>query len=276
MKPTFSIIVVCFNAGEKLYNTVASINAQTFRNFEIIVKDGDSTDGSISELAQKYGDILNAPTIPYMTLIKGKDKGIYDAMNIALNEVNGDYVIFMNCGDFFFDENVLKRTAKVIAEDEENNGKSMIYYGDINSQKSNTIIPAPRSISGFTCYRNIPCHQACFYSKELFDNKKYDLQYKIRADYEHFLWCFYKGNAEFKYLGFTVASYEGGGYSETEANIERDRNEHDVITREYMSKSELVRYKTTLGLTLAPLRRAIANNPKLANTYQSIKHKIYK
>lgn len=276
MKPTFSIIVVCFNAGEKLYNTVASINAQTFRDFEIIVKDGNSTDGSISELAQKYSDILNAPTFPYLTLIKGKDKGIYDAMNIALEGAEGDYVIFMNCGDYFHDENVLARTAKAIAEDEESNGKPVVYYGDVFFRKTKTMIPAPRTITGFTCYRNIPCHQACFYAKELFDSRKYDLQYKIRADYDHFLWCFYKGNADFRYLGFSVASYEGGGYSETEANIERDRNEHDVITREYMSKSELIRYRTMLGLTLAPLRRAIANNPKLANTYQSIKKKIYR
>jgi len=275
MNPKFTVVVVSFNPGEKINKTVASIVSQTYRNFEIIVKDGNSTDGSISNLAQEYSEVLNSPLFPCLTVIKGKDKGIYDAMNIALDNAQGQYVIFMNCGDTFYSENVLANTVKRIEEVATGTG-SLVLYGDVYSEQTKTVIPAPSEITGFTCYRNIPCHQACFYSISLFHEKRYELEYKIRADYDHFLWCYYRGNAEFVNLECTVASYEGGGYSESEENRLRDEDEHKLITSEYMSKAELTKYRAVMALTLAPIRKAIADNPKLAKTYQTIKRKIYK
>ena len=273
MTPTFSIIVVSYNAGEKLHKTMASIMAQTFRDFEIIVKDGGSTDGSLSDMAQHYADILNAPIYPCLTIMTGKDRGIYDAMNIATLGKLGRYVIFMNCGDTFYDERVLEKTAVVV--DHDTPTSPMVYYGDVYRETNRAVDPAPPEITGFTCYRNIPCHQACFYDSRLIKAKPFNLDYKIRADYDQFLWCFYKGRAGFRHLGFTVASYEGGGYSETEENRQRDKDEHDVITREYMSPNELSKYKLTMALTMAPMRRAISENPRFSGIYQGIKRKIY-
>ena len=137
-----------------------------------------------------------------------------------------------------------------------------------------TIASAPR-ITGFTCYRNIPCHQSCFYSTGLCREKPYDLQYRIRADYDHFLWCFYQGGAEFIHLGFCVSVYEGGGYSESRENRRRDRQEHRQITEHYMKKAELWRYRGAMALTLAPLRRAMAENRVFAGAYHWLKDNLY-
>lgn len=61
----------------------------------------------------------------------------------------------------------------------------------------------------FQCFRNIPCHQSCFYARRLFADRKYLPEYRIRADYEHFLRCVLKQKEEAVYLPFTVAAYEG-------------------------------------------------------------------
>ena len=92
--PKFSIVTVCYNAGDKLYNTINTALAQTYDNFEIIVKDGMSKDDSLSKvLADARIKVIQTP-----------DKGIYDAMNQALEHITGDYVYFLNCGDSFYNE----------------------------------------------------------------------------------------------------------------------------------------------------------------------------
>ena len=89
MTPFFSIIVVCLNPGEKLLQTLQSIQKQEFRDYEIVLKDGGSTDGSLQELDPGQSG-LHVVTKP--------DRGIYDAMNQAVEEAKGRFVFFLNCG----------------------------------------------------------------------------------------------------------------------------------------------------------------------------------
>lgn len=279
----FSVIIVCLNPGRKLQETVESVKRQTFRNFEIVVKDGCSTDGAVLQLAETEQELLNSPVAPYMKIETCKDRGIYDAMNQAVSLSQGEYVLFLNCGDKLYDENVLKQIARAMDE----NPGCGIYYGDTFCEKTKALVAAPRKITDFTCYRNIPCHQACFYHRDLLvedliEGKKeeggltpFNTDYRIRADYDHFLKCFYRLGARPMYAGVTVASYEGGGFSESRENRERDKLEHTLITKDYMSKSKLFAYKTAMVITLAPLRRLIAENPLLSGVYQSIKRMLY-
>ena len=78
------------------------------------------------------------------------------------------------------------------------------------------------------------------------------------------------------YLDATVADYEGGGYSETKANLKRSKAEHKEITARYMSKGELFKYKAILLLTLAPLRTKLANSKRFAGVYHKLTAKMYK
>lgn len=288
----FSIITVSYNPGGKLKETLHSVAKQTYRDYEVIVKDGGSTDGStdfLKEIIRGHFDACNAvfseEFLNRIRFFEGKDKGIYDAMNQAVAQATGEFVLFLNCGDMLADERVLERVAAVIDEtrslrnqeiEAERKQKPYVFYGDTFSDKTKvTIASAPR-ITGFTCYRNIPCHQSCFYSTDLCKKKPYDLQYKIRGDYEHFLWCFYRGKAEFVHMDFAVSSYEGGGYSESKENMQRDKQEHRQITSAYMRKAELLKYKTIMALTLAPLRRKMAENKVFSGVYHWIKEEIYK
>lgn len=309
----FSVIVVCLNPGTKLQTTMDSILGQTCRDFEVVIKDGGSTDGSVEpwkdctkgmEDAVPQGravtrSVLNREeALPYSKKYPGgmlsekgisasegtvkffqeKDRGIYDAMNQAVAHADGEFVLFLNCGDRLSDERVLERTAAVINAQAKAGAdrKKLVLYGDTYSEKNDVTISSPPSITGFTCYRNIPCHQSCFYSISLCREKPYNQEFRIRADYDHFLWCFYRARAKFVHMGFPVASYEGGGYSESRENRKRDKQEHGLIVKNYMEKGELFRYRTIMACTLAPLRTAMAESSLFSGAYQWVKSKVYR
>lgn len=284
-KIRFSVIVVCLNPGEKLNLTLDSILNQTYGNFEVIVKDGGSNDGSMENMRKDTR----------ISLYNEKDTGIYDAMNQAVAHAEGEFVIFLNCGDIFYDEHVLEKTAEFIdshrmsgenqsgeavqsdsSSEQKNNEESIVLYGDTYSIKNGTLIASPPEINGFACYRNIPCHQSCFYAIGLCRRKPYDPKYAVRADYEHFLWCYYMAGADMRHIGLTVSAYEGGGFSESKKNRERDKREHKEITSTYIPKSELFKYKFIMALTLAPVRRFMAENKFFSGIYHKMKIALYR
>lgn len=264
---TFSIIVVCYNAGEKLHKTIESIRRQTEKDYEIIVEDGLSTDGSVEKLAP--GEDLK--------VFREKDKGIYDAMNRAVSHASGRYLFFLNCGDYFEDDTVLARVRHHIEIDSNGQGgrRPRIFYGNIRERATGAAVMSNPKIDDFACYRNVPCHQACFYDRRLLKKRGFHICYQVRADYEHFLWCYYKAHATMRYLPVTVTSYEGGGFSETKENRRRSAVEHRHIVRKYMSKEQIFTYQLILLLTLAPLRTCLAQNPITAEGYQRMKRILY-
>jgi len=264
MNITFSIIVVCLNPGEKLNQTLDSILLQTYGDYEIIVKDGGSRDGSIETMRQNS----------HICLYTRKDTGIYDAMNQAVAYAKGDFVIFMNCGDVFHHDTVLEEAARKIRQ--HGTKENLVVYGDTYSAKNDVMISSAPQITGFTCYRNIPCHQSCFYATKLCQDKPYDATYRIRADYEHFLWCYYVAKAEMISLETAMASYEGGGYSESKENRKRDKEEHKLITEKYMGKAELLKYRMIMWCTLAPLRSCMAESAAFAGVYHWLKQLLYR
>ena len=264
----FSVVVVCLNPGEKLNQTLDSILSQSCGDYEIVVKDGGSRDGSVEAMRED----------PRIRLFREKDRGIYEAMNQAVAHAEGDFVLFLNCGDSFSDEKVLERTASYI-EKEAVKGTDLfrlVLYGDTLGEKNGVVIASPPRINGFACYRNIPCHQTCFYSRRLCLDKPYDPAFRIRADYDHFLWCFYRAGAKFVHMDFAAASYEGGGYSESKENRKRDRQEHRQITEAYMGKGELFQYRAAMVCTLAPLRRAMAESRFFSGVYHALKRILYR
>lgn len=265
----YSIIVVCLNAGERLHDTIESILQQKYSNYEIIVKDGGSSDGSVEELQEAFHD-------ERMHIHIRKDNGIYDAMNQAVQLAQGEYDLFLNAGDSFYDETVLDKITEEIERIKNENKKADVIYGNLYHKALDTIIYAAPEINDFTCYRNVPCHQTCFYHRSMFETRGYKPEYNVRADYEHFLWCFYEKKAKIWYVPVIVASYEGGGYSETKENKKRSARQHREIVVRYMGRKKADKYRWIMLLTLAPLRSAIADNKYLSGIYNGLKTAIYK
>ena len=102
----FSIITVCLNAGNDLIETVNNLLNQTYENYEVIVKDGFSTDGSIERLPQNER----------INFMQCKDKNVYDAMNQAINIATGDFCLFINAGDGLYETTTLKQISMFISE----------------------------------------------------------------------------------------------------------------------------------------------------------------
>lgn len=269
---TFSIIVVCLNAGSRLHDTVESIRRQTEEDYEIIVKDGISEDRTTTEYLNQL-ERESGTDSRIRVYRHEKDSGIYDAMNQAVKHCVGDYIFFLNCGDRFYDDQVLASVREQIGQNEKG---QCIFYGNICEGLTGTMVQSNPVIDDFACYRNLPCHQACFYAAELLKRRAFDTGYRVRADYEHFLWCRYRGGAKTVYMPVTVALYEGGGFSETRENKRRSKREHKEIVAKYMPAGQVFRYRMIMLLTLAPLRTWIAGHPAMAGIYQTVKKKVYK
>ena len=266
----YSIIIVCLDAGERLKNTVKSVLSQSYDNYEIVVKDGGSKDGSVEYLSKNIDS-------DKLRIYNKKDKSIYDAMNQAIELSKGEYFIFLNAGDSFYDENVLKNITQGIADKKnEINKLPDIVYGNMYHKALDTIIYPSPVINDFACYRNVPCHQTCFYHKSMFNDRGYNIKYNVRADYEHFLWCFYEKQAKIYYLPVMTAAYEGGGYSETKENKKLSAMQHREIVVKYMGKAKANKYRLMLFLTFAPLRSAMADSRYFSSFYNAIKTFIYK
>ncbi|WP_026526750.1 glycosyltransferase [Butyrivibrio sp. VCD2006] len=287
MKRTFfTIIVVSYNAGDELIKTLESIKMQTFKDVSIVIKDGGSTDGSLVKARELLKDDENAGKA---MIIKSKDHGIYDAMNMAIAALKEDrgtkakdtepgYIYFLNCGDNFSNEHVLQKVRNKIKLDEKDSGTIVptIYYGDIYEMKTSQRVSSIPKINDFACYRNVPSHQACFYDERLMYRYAFDTVWKVRADYEHFLRCFYIEKAETKYMNLLIADYEGGGFSETRENRKVSETERQQIIHLYLPRKMIKKFDLIRMLTLAPMRTKIAENPGTAKAYNGIKSFIYK
>ena len=258
----FSIITVSLNSGDTLRETIDNVLKQTCKDFEIIIKDGGSTDDSLSKVKD-----LNSS---FVKIFEEPDGGIYDAMNQAVKRATGEYVLFLNAGDKFYSGDVLERIARMDLPE-----KGAIVYGDTYFVAYDSLSKAPPVITGSVCYRNIPCHQAIFYSRDVLLERGFDTSYRIRADFEHFAYSFFKAHREFIYAGFPICLYEGRGYSESKENKALDAREYKRAVRSNIPAGKRFIYRATLILTLHRLRGALARNPKTAAFYQKIKGKLY-
>ena len=233
LKTCLHILIVSLNPGEKLKKTLDSIFAQTVCDYRIIIKDGGSTDGTLEKLSDE-GYFTGHDNV---ITVREHDSGIYDGMNraveIMLEELGDEdhYCLFLNCGDTLYDEKVLE---KVIPYLNKTYDREHIFYGDQYNTIQKCKVSSSPNINEFTLFRNVPCHQVCFYSTKLFRRRAYDIRYTVRADYEHFLYCCYEENAECEHIDVIICDYEGGGYSETPQNRKRSAEQHREITDRYM------------------------------------------
>ena len=272
MKTCLHILIVSLNPGDRLKKTLNSIFSQSYKDYRVIIKDGGSKDGSLKDLIDN-GYFNSHDNV---NIVQKPDKSIYDGMNQAIEAMfdelgNEDhYCLFLNCGDTFHDDTVLERVIPYLKEYD----RDHIIYGDQYNLIQQCMVSSAPQINEFSLYRNVPCHQVCFYSTKLFRNRAYDTRYSVRADYEHFLYSCYELKAECEHIDVIICDYEGGGYSETKENRKRSATEHKEITKKYMGKAAN-KYRLIMLLTLAPLRTRIAEDPKTSHIYNSLKKRIY-
>lgn len=193
-----SIITVCFNAASSIEETIKSVINQTYNNIEYIIIDGGSKDGTL-DIIDKYSK--------YVThLVSEPDKGIYDAMNKGIELATGRYVNFMNAGDVFSSDSIISKI--------EFNNAAVIYGNVIKDLQDYRLTINGKPIN--TIKQRLPfCHQSSFTKTELLKNDKFNLQYKIAADY-NFFYRLYKAQYSFSYQDIDISIFEGiSGISST-------------------------------------------------------------
>ena len=194
-----SIIIVSLNTKVDFLKTLKSIKKQTYKNYEIVIVDGVSNDGTIKEIKK-----LKKKNIKY---IIEKDKGIYDAMNKGIKISKGKWLIFMNSGDNFINKNILKKISK------KKIGKSDILFGDTIIQ--NNFFNYNSEAKNFTKGTLLMpfCHQSTLVKRNLLTKFPFDLNYKFSSDFNFFINCYYK-NYSFLNLNLKISKVTSGGFSD--------------------------------------------------------------
>ena len=223
----FSIITINYNNKIGLCKTIKSVIAQTHNDFEYIIIDGGSTDES-TNIIHQYNNKINY-------WISEKDNGIYHAMNKGIARANGDYCLFLNSGDCFYDAYVLEQVAK-------QNCNEDIYVGIVISQAGKLISPPPsRDISLYHLYSGAIPHQGAFIKTELLKKYPYDETLKISSDWKFFLQAIILDNCSFKYIDSIIAKYDLEGISST--NPTKMREEKEQVLSEFFPPRVLADYK---------------------------------
>lgn len=191
---TFSIVTITYNAEAVLGKTVGSVLAQTYPHVEHIIVDGASKDGTVA-VAEDYKRRSDAAAGGHTVSIKSEpDKGLYDAMNKGLARATGDYVLFLNAGDFFPGPSVLSEIVGGAALD--NTPKSelpAVLYGntDVVDDDGNFLfhrrLQPPETLS-WRSFRHgmLVCHQAFYARVDIASEIPYDCRYRYSADVD---WC---------------------------------------------------------------------------------------
>lgn len=193
----FSIITPTYNCGTKIVQTINSVLSQDGNLFEYIVIDGNSQDGTQSEI-EKFD--------AHIEFVSEPDLGVYDAMNKGIDMARGKYIYFLGAGDTLR-ANALRNLAGMMPESE-----LAFVYGNVYWVDEAFIYGGEFDKLRLETY-NI-CHQAIFYERAIFDVfGKYELRYKILADYVLNIKCFGNDNIQKIYLDYVVANFEGGGLS---------------------------------------------------------------
>ncbi len=220
-----SLITVCYNSSKTIEKTFKSVKNQTCHNFEYIVVDGASDDGT-QEIIKNNIDIISQ-------YVSEKDNGLYDAMNKGIKLSSGEIIGILNSDDTFYDDHVIEKIIKFHdLNDIQASVGNVIQINNvgkkIRSYTSKNWVPEKLKI-GF-----MPPHPSIFFKKELFKKYgAYKTDYVIGADFELVVRFFLNNNISWKFSNITTTRMLIGGLSSSGINS------YNLITKEM--KKTLIR-----------------------------------
>ena len=219
-----SIITINYNDKKGLIKTFETVKNQTCNEFEYIVIDGGSTDGSFDEIE------LNKSFINYS--ISEPDKGIYNAMNKGIHAAKGDYLLFLNSGDTLFSNKTIENVIKKL------DGTRDVFYGNaifINDLVEEIVTYPEKLTFHFFTYNSL-CHQATFIKKSLFESTfYYNEDLKIIADWEFIIYSICIKNCSYKHIDEFICYYDFEGISSNSNSKEAIQKETDLVMKKYFS-----------------------------------------
>ena len=258
--PKLSIITVNLNNRSGLQKTMKSVFAQTFTDYEYIIIDGGSTDGS-KELIEKYQNKL-------VYWVSEKDKGVYNAMNTGIRNARGDYLLFLNSGDWFYSNEATQTLVRNSTED--------IIYGNIFviSKTGNWLKDYPLELKFEYFLNDTLPHPASIIKKALFERLGlYNENNKIVSDWEFFMKAIFLHGSSYKHIDSIIVNFDFEGISSKIENAKITQEEKEKVLRKYYSSSFLGNKKVvqndevTQKMTLSSLYKLL----KKTRVYKFIK-----
>ena len=257
-----SIITVNFNDAKGLERTIKSVISQNYHNYEFIIIDGGSSDGSL-DIIKKYEQHIDY-------WVSEPDGGIYQGMNKGLRQAKGDFVNFMNSGDSFHSASVLERIFSLDTD------ADIITGTHVGSPHPNI---GKDGISLYTLCTGAVDHQASFIKRDVALRHPYDEKYRIVSDWKFFIEALVIDNCSFFYTETIVVDVDMNGISNT--SLDLNRREREAVLRELFPERILTDYHLLMSihpdiLKISPrltksqsIRKTIV---KLASFFLLIKH----
>lgn len=222
-----TIITINYNHLEGLKKTFDSVFMQTYRDFEYIVIDGGSSDGS-KEYIEKHSDKITH-------WVSEADRGVYHAMNKGLEVAQGEYVLFINSGDELYDVNTIDHVLPQLQGED-------IITGDLNfiSEEKNYIGIGQDKVSFVYMYHNTIWHPSSFIKRECFEKVGfYDESLKICSDWMWFLLAIYKHQMKYKKINLIISKFYLDGISSSSENQKLIKQEREETFRRYFHFSDV-------------------------------------
>lgn len=240
----YSIITVNYNNKNGLRRTIESVILQTHHDFEYIVIDGGSTDGS-TDVLKEYNN-----QITYW--ISEPDKGIYNAMNKGIAKASGDYLNFMNSGDCFYNDHVLEDVSNHQLTQDMIVGRDF-HYNYQTGLGFATILP--RRITMLTFYMQTLPHQSTFFHRRLFENSLYDENLRIVSDMKFYIQKICIDDCSIELIDDIICRREADGISKTQNELRI--SERQAVINHILPKGVIKDYQTLTLLDKTTLYRLL-------------------
>ena len=195
--PKITVVTVTYNAEQTLERTLQSVASQTYPRVEHLIVDGLSVDGTLS-LIQEYAEDNSVCDTPHeIQFIREPDSGLYDAMNKAIDNANGDYLVFLNAGDKFHSDDTLERVVETVSSIHGNEFDEAtwpaVLYGETDIVDDNGVflrhrrLQTPEVLSWRSFLSGmLVCHQSFYVRTDMARQFHYNLRYRFSGDFD---WC---------------------------------------------------------------------------------------
>lgn len=211
-----SVITINYNNRDGLLRTIKSVVGQTCRDFEYIVIDGGSTDGSV-DVIKEYADYIDY-------WVSEPDKGIYNAMNKGVRAAHGEFCQFLNSGDWY-DSNIVVEAVLPCLSDEVDilSGYTVAISSDGRYERQ--MAGSPRHLQLYSLLTGYVSHPSSFIRRQLLLKRPYDETLKIVADWKFFVEVLVEDKAKYCHIDFDVALFDTTGISSQNPEIVKNEGE---------------------------------------------------
>lgn len=222
MNKKLSIITINYNNLVGLKKTVESVVNQTWQEFEYIVIDGRSTDGSAAFIESQ------SETIDYW--VSEQDQGIYNAMNKGIAQASGEYLLFLNSGDYLYDDKVLAQSVSHLTSYD-----LVCFDMEVLGREKPSVFSAPDAVRFSDLYFDFLPHPTTFIKKELFATVGlYDESFAIISDWKFFILALFKYNCSYTKINEILSTFYADGISSAGNHLQERRQVMEAYFSGYL------------------------------------------